>query len=136
MSRVILIVAVACIIGLTTAGMIIAGQTKASPNSPPKREPQPTDGLVLLDYNWRAGGFGNVAVADVVIQSAKDYGVADIRLDCTTYGKSHTPLGTLHYTIFDTVPAQLTKTFKETILGRIDPQTDTLKCKITGARRQ
>jgi hypothetical protein len=92
------------------------------------------DDLVLKNFTWHLGGFNVVALADFTISNKGTAPVSDIKIECTTNGKSGTDLSHAKQTIYDTIPAGATKTFREVNLGFVNNQSNGLRCDIGGAR--
>jgi len=72
-------------------------------------------------------------MGNFTIQNTNSYAVKDIQLDCKAVAASGTVLDVMSHTVYDTIPANGSKRFKEVNLGFINSQARRGGCTITGA---
>ncbi|GAU87017.1 hypothetical protein BIWAKO_06970 [Bosea sp. BIWAKO-01] len=80
--------------------------------------------------DWEIGGFGTMMLADLRVKNDNEFGVKDIRVECTTAGASGTALSSPSTVVYDTVPAGKAKLFRRVHLGSVNRQSKTAGCAI------
>jgi hypothetical protein len=86
---------------------------------------------LIIDFEWSKGGFGNIMIVDFTISNPSDHTVKDMEITCTHTAKSGTDIDSNKRTIFDTVPANSTKVFKNFNMGFIRNQVKSSYCHCT-----
>jgi hypothetical protein len=89
----------------------------------------------MISFSWKIGGFGVVGSATVTIDNENDFPVKDLDVRCEFSGKSGTQLSTSQRTIFDTIPANAKRTFKDVNMGFIHAQSAKASCRVETAKR-
>lgn len=99
-----------------------------------KPPPPPAWRDVALDFNWRKGGFGAVAVVSFTFKNNSTARVWDIQVSCAFYAKSGTRLGSRTMTIYETVEPGKSKRVKDLSFSFVDQQAANGGCEIVGAQ--
>jgi hypothetical protein len=109
------------------------GQTPSPVIELPNRN-NPALRVRLKKYDWFKGGFDTVMLGHFTIQNANPFDVKDISIHCEVSGNSGTVLGTTSATIYDVVPANKTRTFRDVNLGFVRNQAAQAWCKLTDVK--
>ena len=90
--------------------------------------------LVLANVNGVKGGFDTVFLLSGTIQNSSDVIIKDAEIACDLFGPSGTKVGSVRQTLFEQVPAQVYKRFRELSMGFMgSSQVATYNCSITDA---
>src|SRR5260221_4725764 len=100
-----------------------------------ERNRDPGERITMPSFSRKIGGFGTVGSATVTIDNGNDFPVKDIDVRCEFSRKSGTQLSTSQRTIFDTIPAQAKRTFKDVNMGFINSQSAKASCRVATAKR-
>jgi hypothetical protein len=95
----------------------------------------PIDKMALKVLSWTKSGFGTVGLVTVAIENKNSFAVKDISIECEFYGASGTKLNTARNTIYETIKANGSRTFKEFNVGFIHSQAARGGCSLETARR-
>lgn len=98
-------------------------------------EPKPGENVRIKSQNWRTGGFGTVAIANLTIENGNAYAVKDVKLACHYYAPSGTLLSTLYPTVYETIPAKGRKTMHNFSIGFVHSQAQKGGCQVASASR-
>jgi hypothetical protein len=96
-------------------------------------ENDPESFIEVISNNWHMGGFGSIPIHTLKIENKGKVDYKDIKVRASYFSPSKTPLGLNTYTIYDTLPAGATKTFREINMGFIDSQASTSRIEVLGA---
>ena len=86
---------------------------------------------VILKSTWDKTGFGSVMLANFEITNSSFYVIKDIEVTCILYAKSGTSLGKNTKIIYDIIPRNSKKDFKEVNMGFMHTQVEYAGCYIT-----
>ncbi len=84
-----------------------------------------------LDFDWKAGGFGSVMIADLTVKNNSKHNIKDIEIECQLSGKSGTKLSRKKKIIYDSVMAGKTRQFSKFNMGIINSQSSSAGCVIS-----
>jgi DNA-directed RNA polymerase subunit RPC12/RpoP len=87
--------------------------------------------LEVESIKYQAGGFGNVLLVSMNIKNTGALDVKDLTVECTSYGRSETPNGSLKTVLYERVKASTTLRVKGLNMGIVAPQSNTFSCEIT-----
>lgn len=96
--------------------------------------PDPRYLTYLGSFEWKKGGFDNVALIDFKITNNNPVTVKDIEVECDFYAKSGTKLDTNSSTIYDIIEPGKTKLFTDFNIGLINRQANGMDCRIKGVK--
>jgi hypothetical protein len=82
----------------------------------------------ISTFRWRKDGFGNIMIADFTIKNDNDLPVKDFEIVCKHFAHSGTEIDSNTRTLYETVPAHGTRTFREINMGFINSQTAQSGC--------
>jgi hypothetical protein len=85
---------------------------------------------VSLDFKWNKIAFDSVMKADFAIKNDSEYQIKDITIECPHYAASETKIDSNKKTIFDVVPKNSKRIFKDFTMGFIHSQIKSSGCKI------
>lgn len=97
--------------------------------------PQPIDAFSISKVNWKAGGFGTVAVFNFTFQNDNDYAVKDAEVTCTFFASSGTTLGNSTKTVYEAFKAKSSRTIRDFNFGFMHSQAKSASCRATGVSR-
>jgi len=103
--------------------------TPAEPTPPLKHE-----SLSIVDWSWRAGGYGVIMLADFTIRNDGGESASDIQIKCTMVAPSGTELGAVAVTVYETVRSRQKRTFRGVNMGFISHQAKSARCDIVGTK--
>lgn len=108
----------------------------ASPVIPGAVAPRPSDPAdsIAIDFKWKKGGFGSVALLDLTLTNGNSHAVKDIGVRCRFYGPSGTEIGRADRTIYEAIGSKGKKTVREVSFGFIDQQAAQASCEVRPAR--
>ena len=87
---------------------------------------------IRLDFEWGKGGIaGGVMIANFTIENPSKYPVKDIEITCTHFAKSGTKIDSNTRVIYDVIPPDGKKVFKNFNMGFIHSQAEGSSCKVT-----
>lgn len=109
-----------------------AGARVSAPYIP---EHQPIDKVRLDSFDGEKGGFANVLIVTVKITNTNTFEVKDPVIECEVGGNSGTRLGRALQTIYETIPAGKTRTFRKLNFGLTNMQAGRIGCKLRGVSR-
>ncbi len=78
----------------------------------------------------RKAGFGAVMVIDITIRNRSLSHLKDFQIRCSNKGPSGTEINASNQTLYETVEARSTRTFRRVEMGFINPQTKSTNCQI------
>jgi DNA-binding transcriptional regulator YdaS (Cro superfamily) len=97
------------VIGISLAivlGLVVLGTMSNQPTTTPTRQVSPAGAAAIarlekeealnrikLDWTWRKGGFGTVAVATFTVVNGNDFAIKDLAITCRFEGNSGTEIG-------------------------------------------
>ena len=90
----------------------------------------PIDNVSLRHYEWGKVAYGSIMKVNFEIANFNPYAVKDIEIKCTHYGPSGTEIDSNTRTIYDVIPADGSKKFKNFSMGFIHEQAATTSCEI------
>lgn len=90
--------------------------------------------LTLENANGVKGGFDTVFMLSGTIRNSSDVVIKDARIDCNLFGPSGTQVGKVRQTLFEQIPAEGSRRFRELSMGFMgSSQVATYNCTITDA---
>lgn len=136
------LIAIVVLIGVFSSGSSDTGSSSSSSSSrtstpsysPPPQE-RPESEVSIKKWNWKKGGFDTVMIATFTLRNENSYPVKDIKIRCELSGNSGTSIDSVEETIYDSVPANGTKTFPEVSMGFVRSQTSRASCEIKGVTK-
>lgn len=99
------------------------------------RRPDESASGLRLDFEWRAGGFGSIAIVDLTFKNENTIAVKDPVVECTFYGASGTKISTKTQTIYRSFGPKKSGTAKGISLGFINQQSATGACRVMSVTR-
>lgn len=90
----------------------------------------PEEGAEVVKIVPRKAGFGTVLVIDITIRNRSLSNLKDFQIACSNKGASGTEINASTRTLYETVEARSTRTFRRVEMGFIDPQTKSTNCRI------
>lgn len=100
-----------------------------------ERNRNPATKMSIKSLSWAKSGFGTVALVTLTIENMNDFAVKDVAISCDFKANSGTKLNTAESTIYETIKAKSSRTFKEFNVGFIHSQASRGGCSIERARR-
>lgn len=94
------------------------------------------DMVVVKKMSWRLGGFDSVLVVDMTIENKSSLNLKDFVLSCSTKGASGTELSDTKKTLYESIPAGKTKSFRDISMGFVSSQSKKAGCEIISATPQ
>lgn len=107
----------------------------SGPGSTPGDRLPAIDGIRVVDYRWRKGGFGVVGIVTLTVANDNSYAVKDPVVRCVFTGESGTRLSEPAQTVYQIVPARGRKTLKNIAVGWIDSQSARASCAVIAVER-
>ena len=95
----------------------------------------PLDNIALRQYGWDKVAYGSIMEVNFEIVNFNPYAVKDIEIKCTHYGPSGTEIDSNTRTIYDVIPADGSKKFKNFNMGFIHAQAATTSCEIISVEK-
>jgi hypothetical protein len=89
----------------------------------------------LVNFSWSTGGFENIMMANFLIRNNNDFAIKDITVKCVHAGKSGTTIDSNTRTIYDSINAKSSKTFRDFNMGFIHSQAATSQCSLSSVVR-
>jgi hypothetical protein len=71
-------------------------------------------------------------IAAIAVTNRNDHDVKDLDVKCTMHAPSGTVLGEARRTVYDVVPAEADRTFRDFNMGIIHSQANTARCNAVG----
>ena len=71
-------------------------------------------------------------IATIAVTNRNDHDVKDLDVECTMYAPGGTALGEARRTVYDVVPANADRTFRDFNMGTIHGQANTARCNVIG----
>jgi hypothetical protein len=123
------------IIGLGIFGYISGhggGSAATAASSTGSSGPTPSSAQknTKLDFTWKKAGFDNIMQATFTITNTNAFPVKDIEVLCEHSANSGTVIDSNRRTIYDIVPANGKRTFKDFDMGFIHSQASKTSCGI------
>lgn len=100
-----------------------------------ERTRNPATLMNIKSLAWSKSGFGTVALLTLTVENMNKFAVKDIAISCDFSGNSGTKLNTANGTIFETIKASSSRSFKEFNIGFIHSQAARGGCSVESARR-
>jgi len=91
--------------------------------------------VVIEDYSWWKTGFDNIMEADFTIANDNPFPIKDIQIECVHTAASGTKIDSNVRTIYDIIPANSSKKFKNFNMGFIHSQAESTHCKIISIKK-
>lgn len=93
---------------------------------------------LTLEASGEKGGFDTVLIISGTLTNAADFAVKDVRIECELFGNSGTRVGRVSQTLFEIVPANGSKSFRELNMGFMGGagQVSTYRCEPNRAVKQ
>jgi hypothetical protein len=110
-------------------------ETGAIPSPPPPPDPRRTalGHISIKNFNWTKGGFGTVMILnELTISNGSKYSAQDFQIECTVSAPSGTLLGRPSTTLYETVGAGKTRSFRDLSVGFVHSQATQASCRISG----
>ncbi len=98
--------------------------------TPPPERPEAK--VSIKKWNWTKGGFDTIMKGTFTIRNDNDYAVKDIRIGCELSANSGTTIDSVDETIYDSIPANNSRTFRAVSMGFVRSQTSRAGCQIRG----
>lgn len=95
----------------------------------------PQEAMALKIVSWQKGGFGIVMLGTFKVTNNNDFDVKDVTILCAMAGPSGTTLSAPSVTVYRTVKAKSSATFRDVNVGLIDDQVTRGACGISAAVR-
>jgi hypothetical protein len=121
-------------LGSTMISALLSEPSKELPTAPP---PPPKsakeiamESLLLERLDWRKGGFDNVMFLDAKLRNKGTMPLKDVRIDCTLFSNSGTPVSKVSTVIYEVFPAGKVITTKEVNMGFIHQQSASVSCSV------
>jgi hypothetical protein len=97
-------------------------------------ERNPETALSLASINGTKVGFETILELSGSIANAADFDIKDAEIVCDLYGPSGTQVGTVRQTLYEVIPGQTTKRFRELSMGFMgSSQVARYQCRIVDA---
>jgi len=94
----------------------------------------PERSLSFEKISGQKGGFETVLVLNGSIKNSSDYAIKDADIKCTLSGPSGTDVGSVRETLYEVIPANQSKRFRELNMGFMgSTQVAKFNCEIVGA---
>jgi hypothetical protein len=99
-------------------------------------EDDPEKALTVDHFDWGTGGFGSIMIVKkLTVSNDAPFAIKDFTLKCVHQGHSGTDMDSNTRTLFEIVPANGKKTFRDVNMGFISSQVATSQCEITSAAK-
>ena len=86
---------------------------------------------VDVKVSWRKTST-NMMIATIAVTNRNDHDVKDLDIECTMYTPGGTALGEARRTVYDVVPANADRTFRDFSMGIVHGQANTARCNVLG----
>jgi hypothetical protein len=86
---------------------------------------------VDLKVSWRKTST-NMMIARIAVTNRNDHDVKDLDVECTMYAPGGAALGEARRTVYDVIPANADRTFRDFNMGNIHGQANTARCNVIG----
>lgn len=90
-------------------------------------------GASIEKMSGNIGGFGNILFVNVTIRNDALSHLKDFQITCSILGNSGSEIGSVSRTLYETVEARSSKSFKRLNMGFVDQQLSTFRCAVMGA---
>jgi len=88
-------------------------------------------GSVKLEFNWGTTAGGSIMVANFTIRNPTKYSIKEIEITCRHSAPSGTEIDSNRRTIYESIKANSSRTFKNFNMGFIHDQATRSRCEIT-----
>ncbi len=93
----------------------------------------PLNYIEIVKESWYLGGFGSIPIHTITFKNKAQVDYSNIEIEAKYYANSGDLLDSKTYTIYDILPANSTKTFKDINMGFTNNQVTKSHVEITGA---